>query len=248
MKFGICSDLHLEFIQNKNTRLEKFLSKKFEYLIIAGDLSVKTRFIEHFEYISKFNKKIIFIPGNHEYYQSSIEEMSKNFKRLQEMNLKTFFYLDNDILDIGDIRIIGSTGWGTNIDKYCVRMLADFHLIKELIQDPLNYQNWYSDSLAFFERELERAKEENKKVICVSHNAPSMKSVHREYFGSPINQCFSNNWDHLIEKYQPLFWIHGHTHKYFKYKIGKTKIICNPFAYPMEISEFNEKEIISVKD
>jgi hypothetical protein len=35
----------------------------------------------------------------------------------------------------------------------------------------------------------------------------------------------------FILQHQPRLWIHGHTHESFDYKIGKTRVVCNPRGY-----------------
>jgi len=37
--------------------------------------------------------------------------------------------------------------------------------------------------------------------------------------------------DDFILEHQPRLWIHGHTHESFDYKIGKTRVVCNPRGY-----------------
>jgi hypothetical protein len=43
------------------------------------------------------------------------------------------------------------------------------------------------------------------------------------------------------------YWIHGHTHTHFDYKIGECRVICNPRGYPNENTGFDpnfEMEIL----
>jgi hypothetical protein len=36
---------------------------------------------------------------------------------------------------------------------------------------------------------------------------------------------------HVIADARPALWVHGHTHDSLDYRIGDTRIICNPFGY-----------------
>ena len=36
-------------------------------------------------------------------------------------------------------------------------------------------------------------------------------------------------------------WVHGHTHDEFDYKIGITRVVCNPRGYPKEKSNWHFK-------
>jgi hypothetical protein len=47
-------------------------------------------------------------------------------------------------------------------------------------------------------------------------------------------------------------WVHGHTHSSFDYKLGKTRIICNPRGYPGTFgdmgNDFNPNLIVEIPD
>ncbi|WP_215884515.1 hypothetical protein [Acidithiobacillus sulfurivorans] len=40
--------------------------------------------------------------------------------------------------------------------------------------------------------------------------------------------------EHRIQRWQPAIWIHGHVHDRMNYRIGKTRVLCNPWGYPNE--------------
>lgn len=81
-KIAYCSDLHLEF-----GRLNIELPDA-DILLLAGDIYVNYLFNKHdstddvidfFTEISKKYKNIIYVPGNHEYYDSSIFTLDCDF-------------------------------------------------------------------------------------------------------------------------------------------------------------------------
>jgi hypothetical protein len=41
----------------------------------------------------------------------------------------------------------------------------------------------------------------------------------------------------LIVAREPALWIHGHTHHAMDYRIGPTRILCNPLGYPHEAND-----------
>jgi len=47
--------------------------------------------------------------------------------------------------------------------------------------------------------------------------------------------------DDYILEHKPNVWIHGHLHNTTLYKIGDTRIICNPLGYPYE--NMNKRDI-----
>jgi Icc-related predicted phosphoesterase len=76
------------------------------------------------------------------------------------------------------------------------------------------------------------------RTIVVTHHAPSIKSIVDRYKSDPVSAAFASNMDDFILEHQPRLWIHGHTHESFDYKIGQTRVVCNPRGYaPIEINK-----------
>ncbi len=47
---------------------------------------------------------------------------------------------------------------------------------------------------------------------------------------------------------QPQLWVHGHTHASLDYRIGATRVVCNPFGYARdeENPHFEEAKLVSL--
>lgn len=237
MKIQIISDLHLEF---KND-ISQVLHCTCDMLIIAGDVLPGPKVFNQLTQIYKFHKskpRIIFIPGNHEYYGYSKHELDTSFETFDYMD--DIYILNNHIVEFvnDDLTILGGTGWwdesNGKIGFNHVQSLNDFKLIKDIYDNDRGIE-WGKECRTFFEEGLECVTTD--KVICVSHNGPTKKS-HPKYHGSHLNTLFQNDWKDLIEYYQPDYWIYGHTHEYMDYKVDKTRCICNPMGYPREPNEF----------
>jgi len=56
-----------------------------------------------------------------------------------------------------------------------------------------------------------------------------MRSIHPRFAGSPVNLCFVSDAEHLLEGAD--LWVHGHTHDSFDYRVGATRVLCNPRGY-----------------
>jgi len=70
-------------------------------------------------------------------------------------------------------------------------------------------------------------------VVVVGHHAPSRASTHPRYKNETImNGAYSTNLDNwILDRRQIRLWTHGHTHEDFDYRIGTTRIVCNPRGY-----------------
>ena len=75
----------------------------------------------------------------------------------------------------------------------------------------------------------ELAKPFDGPTVVVTHHAPSWLSVPDKF--REASAAYASRLEDLILDHEPLLWIHGHTHTSFDYKIGKTRIVCNPRGY-----------------
>jgi hypothetical protein len=71
------------------------------------------------------------------------------------------------------------------------------------------------------------------KFVVVGHHCPSKKSTHPRYKDDTLmNGGYSSNLDFFIEDHPQIkAWTHGHTHELFDYKVGQTRVVCNPRGY-----------------
>jgi len=66
---------------------------------------------------------------------------------------------------------------------------------------------------------------------------PTRHSISKRWQGNPLNRYFVTDLTALILQKQPKLWIHGHTHDSKDYKLGVTRIVCNPYGYyPNELN------------
>jgi hypothetical protein len=106
----------------------------------------------------------------------------------------------------------------------------------ERLEPLLNDFRLIADAPDALDRENEQSMRWLEEVVCpddivVSQHLPSPRSTHARHAGSPINCFFVCDIEHLIVARQPRLWIHGHTHESMDYRIGCTRVLCNPYGY-----------------
>lgn len=110
MKVQICSDLHLEFSENRKWLKDNPLNPKGEILIIAGDTYYLNRNYAKLDFIKRVSdefKAVYLIPGNHEYYEGyDVSKASNPFCFEIKDNVKL---LNNTTVQIEDVNFIFST-------------------------------------------------------------------------------------------------------------------------------------------
>lgn len=225
MKIQIASDIHTEFHHDYGLDFARTLSDyKHDVLILAGDIGTLATLEYCLPIFRQHVKNVIYVTGNHEYYGHSFDEVHEFLQRLTE-KYDNFHWLNNQILELGGQRFLGTTLWyPRNSDTFNLR---------HKISDASYIVNW---ERVFDEEILARSfLEENLREndIVVTHYLPTEQSISDRYKGNEINCYFMNPMDELMIERRPQLWIHGHTHdsKDFLHNPSNTRIVCNPFGY-----------------
>lgn len=246
----ICSDLHDEFYDEFNSVIKTQLKyTKADILLLPGDICT---------FSNMYRLKCLEIPtyyvtGNHELYGISWDHGVSDYQHyFKDTNITV---LENETVAMpgSKTRIISASLWtdfwapvaigkeyhGNN----CLKGMSDFSLIRGLTLN--KWEERHKKSLKFIKKEL--SKKHDGPTLVMTHHAPSFKSSHSIYQNSPISGGFCSDLDYLIEEYQPDYWIHGHCHESFDYKIGKTRVLANPRGYPHELNpDFNLNLLIEL--
>ncbi len=170
-------------------------------------------------------------------------------------------FLDNDVTEIAGARILGTTLWTDYALNVLLRrqaigemhkLMNDYTLDKRLsstrgsrkidtrtIRDRhIVQRNWLSKELA---------KPFDGPTIVVTHHAPSRRSLAGRDAGQVIAAAYASNLDGFIEDRKIDVWVHGHTHDSCDYRIGKTRVVANPYGYEEELNlDFRSDFILEV--
>ncbi|MGJ7524910.1 metallophosphoesterase [Variovorax sp. GB1P17] len=267
MKLLILSDLHAEF---ETFEVAKDLD--YDVAVLAGDIvapgRVAARWLRN---PARFgNKPIVQIAGNHEYYESVLDqELLEMRRQAKEHDIQ---FLDCDDVVIAGVRFLGCTLWtdfrlridnpgfaGQPVrllsDRYrsmtaCSRYLADYSAIR--IDDPLTSNSRGTrrlvpmDTLQLHRRHrswLRRKLAEpfDGPTVVVTHHAPHRQSLAPRFAEEWASGGFVNEM--LPEFFEvPSLWVHGHTHDSFAYWVGACRVMCNPRGYLNWHGEFENKD------
>ena len=265
MKIKLVSDLHLEFsdinIQN---------DQDYDVLILGGDIMIAQdlhdhiaadfnpysagafadlsrkqervrRFRDFFKRCSFQFPHVIYIMGNHEFYNgkfyASIDHMRDECAKYPNV-----YMLEQDMKIIDDVVFVGGTLW-TDMNR---RDPLTMHAIKDMMNDfrivrndkrefakmsPLDVAIRHDRTLGYIKHVLSENKD--KKCVVVGHHCPSKLSTHENYKDQYLmNGGYSSDLsEFIIDHPQIKLWTHGHTHHPFDYVIGETRIVCNPRGY-----------------
>lgn len=248
MKIWIVSDLHLEF----GVPFVRPANLDADVLLCAGDLLTRgiSPSIEWLAAHVAPSMPVIFIAGNHEFYRASVRESIKEGRALAA-RLPNVHFLENDVVDIGDVRFLGGTLWTDfrlrDGDPELAMAAAqtgmnDYRKIK---MSKVPYQKFrpihayrkHQETRAFLASEL--ARPVGRKMVVVTHHAPSARSISLDFRNDPLSACYAADLETLIAETQPALWVHGHVHHRNDYLIGRSRVVSNPRGYPGEGTNFD---------
>lgn len=222
MKIKYLSDLHEEFYDFTEPKLSRWLDQcinfkqNFDVLVIAGDLC-------HWEELDTIkpmlesklgpDRKLFYIPGNHEYYRG-------------EKPIESF----HNIMEIGDTVFIGCTLWFQDPDCETGAAYSDLNdYRRNKGMQNVNIIN-IQDKL-FLKENITRYHALGYKVVAVTHHPPDPRCLDTYFLGDSVSRYYHNKG---LQDVIPLCkaWIHGHRHNKLNLNIDGCLMLRNPLGYP----------------
>jgi predicted phosphodiesterase len=235
MQIQLLSDLHLEFHKSTAKEWVASVPVKASILVLAGDIVTPAMEYEPIGWFCERFQDVIYIPGNHDFYGSSVARVLERTAQLPEKH-KNLHVLQNNAETIQGQRFYGGTMWfpepvGT-AEFYKTRM-NDYHCIAGIHQVYEQHER-FRKGLA----------ECDANTVVVSHHLPTEEAVSQAHKGDPINHFFAAEVAPLAPAV-PL-WLFGHTHDSKDFIQGDTRFVCNPRGYfPDDVNKnFNQEVVI----
>lgn len=236
--FQYASDLHIEHHPQSTFKFwSNILTPVAPHLILNGDIVAASspKQVEAFLKWCKLNwDEVIYIPGNHEYYNTSILDGDLVLGEIcQRLGVH---YLNRKSVMIDGVLIIGCTLW-SRIPPQDVtmvsEMLNDFHLIKDHTVEKHNMMHQFD--LVFIHGELNRMEREspNTPVIVATHHCPNQDLARLSNptydlssgFGTDVIHRFSIHADRIR------VWLYGHSHINASKHFDGIRVTCNQLGY-----------------
>ena len=236
VKLHILSDLHLSVQGMEHPQTDA------DAVILAGDIARPAAAIE---WARGFGKPVLYVPGNHEFYGSGLDETRALLQAASAGSQVQV--LDNRSVQLQGVRFIGSTLWTdflaagdgaarTHAMTQAQQFMRDFSRIRRAGPEGGSAPFSPEDSASLFAANVRWLQQECARpfagpTVVITHHAPSLQSIHPRFAGSPINACFVSDVEALVAASGARLWVHGHTHDSFDYLLGGTRVLCNPRGY-----------------
>jgi predicted phosphodiesterase len=184
---------------------------------------------------------VVYVAGNHEFYHGKFFA-GIDYMREECAQYPNIYFLECDTKTIDDVTFIGATLWtdmnkGDPLTMHAIEgMMNDFRIIRN---DKRNFAamsardvvDRHARTLQYFRSVL--AEQHDRKFVVVGHHSPSFQSIHEQYKNEQLMNggYHSDLSEFILDHPQIKLWTHGHTHHPFDYRIGETRIVCNPRGY-----------------
>lgn len=237
MKCLILSDLHVEHAPFEPPEAG------FDLVILAGDIHNGVASLD-WARASFERHPIIQVAGNHEYYDQDLPACRQLLR--ERATALGIHWLDDDLITLAGIEFLGCTLW-TDFRVYekpgrahampaalamqsNQTLIADYHAIRlgERSFSPADSCELHRTSRDWLTAQL--ALPRTGPRVVVSHHLPTWRSVSSRFEASVTNAAFVSDLEPLVQ--QADVWIHGHTHSSHDYRIGSSRLLCNPRGYP----------------
>lgn len=245
MKIQLASDLHLEGLPDalrQSTPRIITPAPDADLLVLAGDIHQDCAGIELFK---DWPVPVLYVPGNHEFYDVGWPGALDHMRRACEGTSVTL--LDKDEVVIDGVRFLGATLWtdfriNRNIPvevamRAAETRLLDYFRIKAQMgllraeytrTEHLNARSWLKSELE---------KPFGGKTVVITHHGPHPLSVHPRFVGDALTPAFVSDLSELL--FLADFWLHGHVHDSFDYRVGRARVVANPSGYVLNRAPVN---------
>jgi len=227
MKIRLLSDLHLEFYDNPSI----YQSQGEDVLVLAGDVHAGIH--KTAGALAKFHaeqKNIVYLPGNHEYYGTSIAEFDRAIGTVaRDLGIHL---LNPGMVQLQSVTFIGATLWTNFANNPLAAHAAanginDFRHIRGF--DTAACSRLYDTHADYIQQAY--AATVGTRII-VTHFLPATECIAPEYAGDNlINNYFANRLGGYISTLHNTTWLFGHTHTTTDITLGTTRCVANPYGY-----------------
>jgi Icc-related predicted phosphoesterase len=254
MRIQIFSDLHVDVFPVKPITI----ATDVDLVVAAGDTCEGVlRAFEHLRRIVPISVPVVMVMGNHEFYRRFIfNELALARSQASAFNIHL---LDNDTVILGGVRFTGGTLWSDYQIFGQARQVAAMGASARGLNDhrligwqkkpwlrfrPQEAAQLHQESKAYLVETLSTAWD--GPTVVVSHHAVSWSSVDPGLRSDLLTAAYVSDLSSLIEATRPDLWVHGHVHRSSDYRIGQTRILCNPQGYGNENARFDGALVVEI--
>jgi len=240
----IAEDLH-----DHKLGLDKDILEHSDFNGLGKRQASALRYRQFLARVSRDYPNVIYIAGNHEFYHGKWYA-TLDYLRDECSQFPNVHFLEMSCVKIDQVTFVGGTLW-TNLNKgdpltlHAVRdMMNDYKCIRDdkngfTKLKPVSTAARHTKTLQYIREvilNVRDRKDPEEKIVVVGHHTPSFMSCDEMYRHDYLmNGAYHSDLsEFILDHPEIVLWTHGHTHHPFDYKIGDTRVVCNPRGYETE--------------
>lgn len=254
MRVQIFSDLHADVSAPRPITI----APAVDAVVVAGDVCEGAeRGFAWLRQIVPMQIPIVMTLGNHEFYRRCWPDelaQARSVAPAYRIHL-----LENDAVVVGDVRFIGATMWTDYLlfgePNFPLALRTAAHGLNDHRQIKWQRDPWqrfrpqeavllHRHSRAFIETAL--ATPFYGHTVVVTHHAPHPRSIHSRFGSDLLSAAYVSDLTTVIVAGGPSMWVHGHVHESFDYRVGGTRVVCNPHGYFDENPAFDPCLVVEI--
>ena len=236
----LVSDLHIEYNNDSvNVDPSEYITPSADVLVMAGDIGSLYKIDQLRNFVRRAAagfKHTVYVLGNHEYYlppkgeyrHVPFDELAKRGMNL-ENEIPNLTVLNRSSVQFGKLCVVGATLWSDircELPKFIVQ-------IRDMNTD--RYRELHNRDRLYIEKMTEYCKENELKMICVTHHPPSYKVTENSGRKARFISLYVSDLDHLMMKQDIDTWMCGHVHtNFYIVTDGGTRLMGNQKGKPKD--------------
>lgn len=236
MRFGLMSDIHLEYRKLK-IKPKDLDGDVIDMMLLAGDIGPGALGVDWaYRMLVQRGIPVLYIAGNHEFYTNKYTYYETK-EKLASWSKNGLTVLQDSAFEISEEKIVvlGSTLWidflyngsqSVDLERY-PKIMNDYRWHRQKSEWILNENQ---NSVAYLQSEIQRYQGLGWKIVVMTHHAPTWLSQPRNKVSSPDGAFYMNTFDQYPNFMWPDVWVHGHIHEAKRYQIHNCTVMSNPCA------------------
>ena len=242
-RLWIFSDLHQDWADNAWDPSAHVPAGGFDIAVVAGDVHMPLT--KAIDWLGDRLPGVptVYVPGNHDFWWDRSDDrymfddvVARGRDKASQHGIHLLL---DDAVILDGVRFVGGTLWtdlrlGSWSSGHALntsrRFMNDYKRIRRGRSGHHKYVR-PADTLAlhrltssFLDAQLSASCA--LPTVVVTHHAPHACSLPDA--NMDLRWCYASDLGSLIDRGQPDLWVHGHIHDRADYRLGKTRIVCNP--------------------
>lgn len=262
-RLWVFSDLHQEWPDNTWDPAAHAPPGGFDAAVVAGD--VHTPLTRALDWLAERlpGVPVVYVPGNHDFWWDRGEDrytIHDQVARGRDLAARHGIHLlMDDVVTIGGTRFAGGTLWtdfrlGSTTLTQAMRSaqgrfgMIDYRRIRTGPSsrhriEPGEVLALHRRTRAFLDGLL--TEPHPGPTVVVTHHAPLPESLPDPH--ADMRWCYASDLRDLVHARGPDLWVHGHIHHAADYRVGPTRIVCNPRGHVEEASVFDPVKVVPIE-